>query len=94
MAVTIDDLKRHLVIEHDDDDVELAMMLSHARNYCETVGAKITVWNQQYEGLFDRATLLMAGRFYSDREGLVSPARTALDDAVFSLLAPMREAVK
>lgn len=92
-AVTLDELKRHLRIDTNDEDEYLADLMTHAEAACADfclrdalpIPAPLPA---------KRAVLLYAGYLYADREGWDRDKAEAMLTVARSLLWPYRDLTK
>lgn len=94
--VTLDDLKRHLRIEHDADDAHLADLRAAAVEYISV--ATDTDFNEiEPEDIPERAkhvVRLLVGHWYEHREGVLANARPSeVPLAIDSLILQLRGAI-
>lgn len=95
MAVTLDMLKAHLVVEHDEDDAKLTQILAAAQGYVDSVAYEIVPGREAKEAQRDHAIFVMSGLLYEGGDFAESeqyPVSTALR-IVRTLLAPVRCAI-
>lgn len=95
--LTVDDLKKHLNIDHDEDDAYIEDLIAVAED------AVATYLNQPIAEFVDaeghmkpairHACRLLVGTYYANRESVVYSAPSELPDGVVALLLPLRRFV-
>ena len=92
MKVTVDELKAHLRIEQEDEDVYLTTLLeaayTAAEDFCKTK------FSRSLPNPVRLAVLLHAGHFFLNRESGDGDAYQAMMQTFHSLLWPYRNAAK
>ena len=93
----VDDLKKHLNIDHDEDDAYIEDLIAVAED------AVATYLNQPIAEFVDaqgnmkpairHACRLLVGTYYANRESVVYSAPSELPDGVVALLLPLRRFV-
>lgn len=94
MILTVEDLKKHLNIDHDEDDAYIEELIAVAEDAVESylnrplidfVDAK-----GQLKPAIRHASRLLIGTWYANRESVVFSAPSELPDGVVALLLPLR----
>lgn len=95
--LTVDDLKKHLNIDHDEDDAYIEDLISVAED------AVATYINRPLDDMVDdkgkikpairHACRLLVGTWYANRESVVFSTPSELPDGVVALLLPLRRFV-
>ena len=97
VMLTVDDLKKHLNIDHDEDDVYITDLISVAQDAVETYLNRPIVDFVDSEGnlkpAIRHACRLLVGTYYANRESVVFSAPSELPDGVVALLLPLRRFV-
>lgn len=87
MTVTVEGLKAHLNLDHDEDDALLATMIGEAVAWIEGyTGTPVPVENTP--AALDGATRQLAAHWYENRG---EDAGASIPDAVKSLIMPFRD---
>jgi uncharacterized phage protein (predicted DNA packaging) len=97
MILTVEDLKKHLNIDHDEDDAYIEDLISVALDAVETY------LNRPIDDFVDadgkvkpavrHSCRLLVGTWYANRESVVFSAPSELPDGVIALLMPLRRFV-
>lgn len=95
--ITVDDLKKHLNIDHNEDDAYIADLISVAEDAVETYINRPLVDFVDAEGTLKpavrHACRLLVGTWYANRESVVFSTPSELPDGVVALLLPLRRFV-
>ena len=95
--LTVDDLKKHLNIDHDEDDAYIEDLISVAKDAVETYINRPLVDMVDDEGKLKpairHACRLLIGTWYANRESVVFSTPSELPDGVVALLLPLRRFV-
>ena len=95
--LTVDDLKKHLNIDHNEDDAYIADLISVAQDAVETYLNRPIVDFVDSEGnpkpAIRHACRLLVGTYYANRESVVYSTPSELPDGVVALLLPLRRFV-
>ena len=95
--LTVEDLKKHLNIDHDEDDAYITDLISVAEDAVETYINRPLVDFVDAEGnvkpAIRHACRLLVGTWYANRESVVFSAPSELPDGVIALLLPLRRFV-
>ena len=95
--LTIDDLKKHLNIDHDEDDAYIEDLISVAQDAVETYINRPLADMVDSEGKLKpavrHACRLLVGTWYANRESVVFSTPSELPDGVVALLLPLRRFV-
>ena len=95
--LTVEDLKKHLNIDHDEDDAYIEDLIAVAEDAVQTylnrplaefIGADGNV-----RPAIRHACRLLVGTYYANRESVVFSAPSELPDGVVALLLPLRRFV-
>lgn len=97
MYLTVDDLKKHLNVDHSEDDAYIAELIEVAED------AVAEHLNRPLTDLVDaegrpkasvrHAIRLMVGTWYANRESVAFASPSVMPDGVYALLAPLRRFV-
>lgn len=87
MAVSVDEAKLHLYVEHELDDDLIQQEIAAAEAYLSAIGV-----STGRSPVIDQAILLLVGSFYRDREGSSAQPSKAHAHAIAALTAPFRKA--
>ena len=97
IMLTIEDLKKHLNIDHNEDDAYIADRISAAEDAVETYINRPIAEFVDSEGKIKpairHACRLLVGTWYANRESVVFSAPSELPDGVVALLLPLRRFV-
>ena len=97
MMLNIDDLKKHLNIDHDEDDAYIAELISVAEDAVETYLNRPINDFVDSEGKLKpairHACRLLVGTWYANRESVVFSSPSEMPDGVVALLMPLRRFV-
>lgn len=97
IMLTIEDLKKHLNIDHNEDDAYIADLISVAEDAVETYINRPIAEFVDSEGKIKpairHACRLLVGTWYANRESVVFSAPSELPDGVVALLLPLRRFV-
>lgn len=95
--LTTDDLKKHLNIDHNEDDAYIAELIIIAQDAVETyLNRPIADFMDSKGNLkpaIRHACRLLVGTYYANRESVVFSAPSELPDGVVALLLPLRRFV-
>lgn len=95
--LTVDDLKKHLNIDHDEDDAYIEDLISVAEDAVETYINRPLSDMVDAEGKLKpairHACRLLIGTWYANRESVVFSTPSELPDGVVALLLPLRRFV-
>lgn len=95
--LTVDDLKKHLNIDHDEDDAYIEDLISVAEDAVETYINRPIDDMVDAEGKLKpavrHACRLLVGTWYANRESVVFSTPSELPDGVVALLLPLRRFV-
>ena len=94
MLLSVEDLKKHLNIDHDEDDAYIEELISVAEDAVETYINRPIVECVDAEGkvkpAIRHACRLLVGTWYANRESVVFSTPSELPDGVVALLLPLR----
>lgn len=97
LMLTIDDLKKHLNIDHNEDDAYIEELILVAKDAVETYINKPLSDCTDAEGnlkpAIRHACRLLVGTWYANRESVVFASPAELPDGVVALLMPLRRFV-
>lgn len=88
--MTVDDLKAHLNIDHDDDDDLLTAKLAVAESWVKS-HVNVTAFNFGNSPELIEATLQLAASLYAQREATSPVELTAVPFGVWDLITPFRQ---
>lgn len=95
--LTVDDLKKHLNIDHDEDDAYIEELISVAKDAVETYInrplADMVDAKGNLKPAIRHACRLLVGTWYANRESVVFSTPSELPDGVVALLLPLRRFV-
>lgn len=96
--LTVEDLKKHLNIDHDEDDAYIQELISVAEDAVETYINRPIADYVDDEGKITKPAIrhacrLLVGTWYANRESVVFSAPSELPDGVVALLLPLRRFV-
>lgn len=95
--LTVDDLKKHLNIDHDEDDAYIEDLISVAEDAVETYVNRplndMIGKDGQLKPAIRHACRLLVGTWYANRESVVFSTPSELPDGVVALLLPLRRFV-
>lgn len=95
--LTLEDLKKHLNIDHDEDDAYIEELISVAEDAVETYVnrplAELVDEKGKLKPAVRHACRLLVGTWYANRESVVYSAPSELPDGVVALLLPLRRFV-
>lgn len=95
--LTVDDLKKHLNIDHNEDDAYISELISVAGDAVETYLNRPISDYTDTEGnvkpAIKHACRLLVGTWYANRESIVFSTPSELPDGVVALLLPLRRFV-
>lgn len=97
MYLTVEDLKKHLNVDHSEDDAYIEELIEVAEDSVATyLNAPLTDY---IEGANLRASVrhairLLVGTWYASRESVAFATPSALPDGVYALLMPLRKFIK
>lgn len=97
MYITIEDLKKHLNVDHSEDDVYIEELAEVAEDaVAEYLNRPLTDFVDG-EGVLKasirHAIRLLVGTWYASRESVAFATPSALPDGVYHLLMPLRQFV-
>ena len=97
IMLTIEDLKKHLNIDHNEDDAYIAELISVAQDAVETyINRPIADFVDAQGNIkpaIRHACRLLVGTWYANRESVVFSTPSELPDGVVALLLPLRRFV-
>ncbi len=95
--LTLEDLKKHLNIDHNEDDAYIEELISVAEDAVETyINKPLTDFvdaNGTIKPAIRHACRLLVGTWYANRESVVYSTPSELPDGVVALLMPLRRFV-
>ena len=97
MYLTVEDLKKHLNVDHSEDDAYIEELIEVAEDSVATyLNAPLTDY---IEGANLRASVrhairLLVGTWYASRESVAFATPSAFHDGVYALLMPLRKFIK
>lgn len=95
--LTVEDLKKHLNIDHDEDDAYIQELISVAEDAVETYInrplAEMVGDDGKLKPAIRHACRLLVGTWYANRESVVFSTPSELPDGVVALLLPLRRFV-
>ena len=95
--LTVEDLKKHLNIDHDEDDAYIEDLISVAQDAIETYINRPIIDFVDSSGkvkpALRHACRLLVGTWYANRESVVFSTPSELPDGVVALLLPVRRFV-
>jgi uncharacterized phage protein (predicted DNA packaging) len=95
--LTVDDLKKHLNIDHDEDDAYIEDLISVAEDDVETYINRplddMVGHDGKLKPAIRHACRLLVGTWYANRESVVFSTPSELPDGVVALLLPLRRFV-
>ena len=95
--LTVDDLKKHLNIDHDEDDAYIEDLISVAEDAVETYINRplddMVGDDGRLRPAIRHACRLLIGTWYANRESVVFSSPSELPDGVVALLLPLRRFV-
>lgn len=71
--ITLDEAKRHLRVDHTDEDSDITLKLRLAVAIVEDYIGENPSWTNNAHDLVDAATLLVLGELYTNREAGADP---------------------
>lgn len=92
MVVTVSELKEHLRIQHDEEDVYLSTLSAEAQTAAEDFCR--VAFDSDAPGPVQLAIMLMASYFYENRDTPEKQSYIAMRMAFEALLYPYRDATK
>ena len=96
MYLTVEDLKKHLNVDHSEDDSYITDLIEVAEDYVATyLNAPLTdyVEGEQLKPSVKHAIRLCVGTWYANRESVAFATPSVMPDGVHSLLLPLRKFV-
>lgn len=97
MILTVEDLKKHLNIDHDEDDAYIEELIAVAEDAVETYLNRPIIEfvddRGQLKPAIRHASRLLIGTWYANRESVVYATPSELPDGVVALLLPLRRFV-
>lgn len=94
MILTCEDLKKHLNIDHDEDDAYIEELIAVAEDavatYLNRPIADLVDANGQIRPAVRHASRLLIGTWYANRESVVYSTPSSLPDGVVALLLPLK----
>lgn len=95
--LTIEDLKKHLNVDHDEDDAYIAELIAVAvdavEGYLNRPIVELTQPDGSLKPAVKHACRLLVGTYYANRESVVYATPNELPDGVVALLLPLRRFV-
>lgn len=95
MYVTVDDLKKHLNIDHDEDDAYISDLEEVAedavRTYLQTDLTTYVNGEGNIKPSIRHAIRLLVGTWYANRESVTYAQPHQLPDALTALLLPLKK---
>lgn len=95
--LTVDDLKKHLNIDHNEDDAYIEDLISVAKDavatYINRPIAEMVGDDGKLKPAIRHACRLLVGTWYANRESVVFSTPSDLPDGVVALLLPLRRFV-
>lgn len=96
MYLTLEDLKKHLNVDHSEDDSYITDLIEVAEDYVATyLNAPLIdyVEGKQLKPSVKHAIRLCVGTWYANRESVAFATPSVLPDGVYALLLPLRKFV-
>ena len=96
MYLTVEDLKKHLNVDHSEDDVYIGELIEVAEDHVATyLNASLTnyVEGENLKASVKHAIRLLVGTWYASRESVAFATPSVLPDGVYALLMPLRKFV-
>ena len=96
MYLTVEDLKKHLNVDHSEDDIYIGELIEVAEDYVATyLNAQLTdfVEDGNLKASVKHAIRLLVGTWYASRESVAFATPSVLPDGVYALLLPLRKFV-
>ena len=97
IMITVDDLKKHLNIDHDEDDAYIEELIAVAEDAVQTYLNRSLAECVDGEGKLKpairHACRLLVGTWYANRESVVFSTPSELPDGVVALLLPLKRFV-
>lgn len=99
MYVTIQDLKRHLNVDHDEDDAYIAELEKVAEDACATyLQQPLSAYcddekcpHETLKPAIRHSIRLLVGTWYANREDVVFASPQNIPDGVSALLTPLKK---
>lgn len=96
MYITVEDLKKHLNVDHSEDDDYIGELSEVAEDaVAEYLNRPISdfVTDGKLKASVRHAIRLLVGTWYASRESVVFASPSVLPDGVYALLMPLRRFV-
>lgn len=96
MYLTVEDLKKHLNVDHSEDDVYIGDLIEVAEDHVSTfLNAPLSdyVEDGHIKASVKHAVRLLVGTWYASRESVAFATPSVLPDGVYALLMPLRNFV-
>lgn len=96
MYLTVEDLKKHLNVDHSEDDIYIGDLIEVAEDHVATyLNAQLTefVEDGKLKASVKHAIRLLVGTWYASRESVAFATPSVLPDGVYALLLPLRKFV-
>ena len=97
MYLTVEDLKKHLNVDHSEDDAYIEELILVAEDHVATfLNAPLSDFVSGYnlKASIKHAVRLLVGTWYASRESVAFATPSVLPDGVYALLMPLRKFVK
>lgn len=97
MYLTIEDLKKHLNVDHSEDDDYIQELIEVAEDHVAALlNAPLSdyVDGENLKASVKHAIRLLVGTWYASRESVAFATPSVLPDGVSALLMPLRKFVK
>lgn len=96
MYLTVEDLKKHLNVDHSEDDVYIEELIEVAEDHVSTyLNAPLSDYidGHSVKASIKHAVRLLVGTWYASRESVAFASPSVLPDGVYALLMPLRKFV-
>lgn len=97
MYLTVDELKKHLNVDHDEDDAYIEELIAVAEDsvavFLNRELKELTDTDGKLKPSVRHACRLLVGTWYASRESVAFATPSALPDGVYHLLMPLRQFV-
>lgn len=96
MYLTVDDLKRHLNVDHSEDDEYIEDLIEVAEDAVATfLNRPLSDYeeNGKIKATVRHAVRLLVGTWYANRESVAFASPSVMPDGVYALLLPLRQFV-